>query len=49
MCGGKAIDAKKIKRTQIKLSMTMDRKRKLEAEVTVVEEKMKKLRKPECT
>ena len=45
LCGGKAIDAKKIKRTQIKLSMTMDRKRKLEAEVTVVEEKMRKLEK----
>ena len=42
-CDGKSIDAKKVKRCQIKLSMAMDRKRQLEAEVLDVEKKIRKL------
>ena len=38
-CDGKSIDAKKVKRCQIKLSMAMDRKPELEAEVLEVEKK----------
>ena len=44
-CKGKALDPKKVKRCQIKISMAMARKRQLEEEVLVLEKKIRKLAK----
>ena len=42
-CQGKTVDVKKVKRCQVKISMALKRKTELEAEVTQVKKKIKKL------